>query len=293
MQLKTPTRPDSGRNPARARGLKRAAATRAPCEPAAWTPMPAPVSAVHLLALLTRVRADQVAAGQISAARLNDVRAYKCVAAELGYLYRLAHGGTTGGTIVTSMAQLVQGLARLHPAWRMDGDKFADRDRHHSAVRRRLRALQAMGLLHWRVGVDVAGEDARTELELLDAPRGQRRRAHRRGRAADALARSLRRGAKHRLAHRHPQRRQARPPAQRQPTPAPRNHPHTRSQPQPPHTCFDKFGTPLRGSSYVGEQQRHREFSRPAAPKRLRRQNRRDARERKLNYQRKRRAPAP
>jgi hypothetical protein len=132
--------------------------------------MPAPVSAVHVLALLTRVRADQVAAGQISAARLNDVRAYKCVAAELGYLYRLARGGTTGGTIVTSMAQLVQGLARLHPAWRMDGDKFADRDRHHSAVRRRLCALQAMGLLRWRVGVDVDGEDARTELELLDAP---------------------------------------------------------------------------------------------------------------------------
>jgi hypothetical protein len=132
--------------------------------------MPAPVSAVHVLALLTRVRADQVAAGQISSARLHDVRAYKCVAAELGYLYRLARGGRTGGTIVTSMAQLVQGLARLHPAWRMDGDKFADRDRHHSAVRRRLRALEAMGLLRWRVGVDVDGEDARTELELLEAP---------------------------------------------------------------------------------------------------------------------------
>ena len=123
------------------------------------------------------------------------------------------------------MAQLVQGLARLHPAWRMDGDKFADRDRHHSAVRRRLRALEAMGLLRWRVGIDVDGEDARTELELLDAP------------------------------------------------PA----------------CYNKFGTPLCGSSYVGEQQPRRQSIRPAATKRLRRQNGRDARERNLKYRRRRR----
>jgi len=158
-----------GANPARARGLRRARASRAPCEPAAWTPLPPIVDAVHVLALLTRVRAARIAGGEISAGRLYDVRAFKCVVAELGYLRTLTRRAT-GGTIVTSMPQLIRGLARLHPAWRMDGDKFADRDRHQQAVRRRLRDLDAMGLLRWRIGIDVDGEDARTELELRAAP---------------------------------------------------------------------------------------------------------------------------
>jgi len=131
--------------------------------------MPAPVDEVHLLALLTRVRQERVDAGLIKPARLHDVRAYKCVLAELAYLRRLRKRAT-GGTIVTAMTQLVTGLARLHPAWKIDGDKFADRDRHHRSVRRRLRDLQAMGLLHWTPGLDVNGEEARTELRLLPAP---------------------------------------------------------------------------------------------------------------------------
>jgi hypothetical protein len=177
LQLQVPLGERSP-NPARERGLRRAGRYRAPCAPVSPTPMPAPVDALHMLALLTRVRQARIDAGEIKApqgrpgqtSRLYDVRAYKCVVAELAYLRRLAAVGKTGGAVVTSMAQLVAGLARLHPAWKMDGDKFADRDRHHRAVRRRLRDLQDMGLLRWRAGVDEDGEEARTELELLVAP---------------------------------------------------------------------------------------------------------------------------
>jgi len=132
--------------------------------------LPAPVDAVALLALLTRVRAGRVAAGELSAGREHDVRAYKCALAELSYLRRLAAGGRHGGTVVSSMRQLVAGLAALHPAWRITGEGFADRDRHHRAVRRRLRDLEAMGLLRWRIGIDLDGQERRTELELLPAP---------------------------------------------------------------------------------------------------------------------------
>ena len=59
--------------------------------------MPAPVEPVHLLALLTRVRAQRVAAGELAAGRLYDVRAFKCAYAELGYLRRLAAAGGRGG----------------------------------------------------------------------------------------------------------------------------------------------------------------------------------------------------
>ncbi len=123
-----------------------------------------------LLALLTRVRAGRVGAGELSPGRVHDVRAFKCCLAELAYLRRLAAGGRHGGTVVTSMRQLVAGLAALHPAWRITGEGFDDRDRHHRAVRRRLRDLQAMGLLRWRIGTDLDGEERRTELELLTAP---------------------------------------------------------------------------------------------------------------------------
>ena len=133
--------------------------------------MPAPVEPVHLLALLTRVRAERVAAGELAEDRLHDVRAFKCAFAELGYLRRLAAAGRAGGTVVTSFRQLVAGLAALHPAWRIDGGEgWEDRDRHHRAVRRRLDALQAMGLLRWRVGTNVDGEECRTELELRPPP---------------------------------------------------------------------------------------------------------------------------
>jgi hypothetical protein len=99
------------------------------------------------------------------------VRAFKSCYAELGYLRRLAAAGRAGGTVVTSMRQLVAGLAALHPAWRIDGGEgWEDRDRHHRTVRRRLDALQAMGLLRWRIGTNPDGEERRTELELRPAP---------------------------------------------------------------------------------------------------------------------------
>ena len=124
-----------------------------------------------MLALLTRVRAQRVAAGELAPGRLYDVRAFKSAYAELGYLRRLAAAGRAGGTVVTSFRQLVAGLAALHPAWRIDGGEgFEDRDRHHRTIRRRLDALQAMGLLRWRIGTDLDGEERRTELELRPAP---------------------------------------------------------------------------------------------------------------------------
>ena len=147
-----------------------------------------------MLALLTRVRAARVATGEITPGRLYDVRVFKACYAELGYLRRLAAAGRAGGTVVTSFRQLVAGLAALHPAWRIDGGEgFEDRDRHQSAVRRRLDALQAMGLLRWRIGTDLDGEERRTELELrptrpTSALRSSRPRPSRPG----ALAGSLR-----------------------------------------------------------------------------------------------------
>jgi hypothetical protein len=157
------------RNPARQRGLRRARAHRAPCEPVDRTPIPSPVDGPTLLALQTRVRLARIAGGELAASRRYDLRAYKSAAAEHAYLLRLAHAARNG-TIATSMPQLVRGLARLHPSWTMDGDRFDDRDRHQTAVRRRLRDLDAMGVLRWRIGVDTDGEDARTELELRQAP---------------------------------------------------------------------------------------------------------------------------
>ena len=87
------------------------------------------------------------------------------------YVYRLAAGGRFGGTAVTSMPQLVRGLARCcHPTWELSEDEFVDRDRYHTAVRPWLRDLQAMGLLDWRIGTDDDGEDRRTELVLRAVP---------------------------------------------------------------------------------------------------------------------------
>jgi len=171
MSTAAPASPVRGRpaEPARARGLRRTRGT-APYPPTPATPLPAPVDAVHLLALLTRVRAKRVTRGELTARRLHDVRAFKCCYAELGYLRRLAAAGATGGTVLTSMPQLVAGLAAMHPAWNLDGDHYAARDRHHRAVRRRLCDLQAMGLLRWQIGADLDGEERRTELELRPAP---------------------------------------------------------------------------------------------------------------------------
>ncbi len=156
-------------DPARARGLRRPRVL-ATLPEIAPTAMPARVDEVHLLALLTRVRAQRVAAGEIKPVRLNELRAFKSAYAELEYLRRLAAAGRHGGTVITSMRQLVAGLAALHPKWKLTGDSFENRDRHHHDVRRRLRDLQDMALLRSRVGLDLDGEERRTELELLQAP---------------------------------------------------------------------------------------------------------------------------
>ena len=207
-------------DPARERGLRRARKLE-PCPPVDPTPLPPPAEPVQVLALLTRVRSARVAAGQLADERLYDVRAFKCCYAELGYLRRLAAAGRAGGTVVTSMRQLVAGLAALHPAWKITGEGFEDRDRHHRAIRRRLENLQAMGLLRWRIGTDLDGEERRTELELLPAPELSVEEldaaAH-----SGILAGPLRQGAEHRLADRDPQRRRARTPAVPLTAPAPR-----------------------------------------------------------------------
>jgi hypothetical protein len=126
--------------------------------------------------VLTRARSTRIASGELSwtglpLSRLYDLRAFKSAWAEYAYIYRLAAAGPFGGTAVTSMPQLVRGLGRYcHPSWQLTDDKFADRDRYHSAVRRRLRDLQAMGLLDWRIGIDDLGEERRTELVLRQVP---------------------------------------------------------------------------------------------------------------------------
>ena len=112
----------------------------------------------------------KVAIGELDAVRLYDLRGFKSTWAELAYLHRLAAGGRHGGTVATSMRQLVTGVAPLHPAWKLSGDRWEDRDRHHSAVRRRLSTLAAAQLLRWRVGLDEDLEERRTELELLPVP---------------------------------------------------------------------------------------------------------------------------
>lgn len=154
---------------ARARGLRRTR-RHAPCPPVTPTAMPAAPTAVELLALLTRVRSVRVALGELDQTRLYDLRAFKTCWAELAYLHRLAAGGRHGGTVVTSMRQLVAGLAALHPSWTLTDDPWENRDRHHQAVRRRLAALAGTGLIDWRVGLDEDLEQRRTLLQLHPVP---------------------------------------------------------------------------------------------------------------------------
>ncbi len=156
-------------DPARPRGLRRQR-NRGLCPAVLPTPLPAAPTAVELLALLTRVRSVRVATGELGPTRLYDLRAWKTSWAELAYLHRLAGGGRHGGTVVTSMRQLVSGIAALHPSWKLTGDPWQDRDCHHQSVRRRLSGLAGAGLLQWRVGVDEDLEERRTELVLLPVP---------------------------------------------------------------------------------------------------------------------------
>jgi len=108
--LASATAPRLHQDAARSRGLRRGRRS-APCPPVTPTALPAAPTAVELLGLLTRVRSVQVAAGELDATRLYDLRAFKTCWAELGYLHRLAGGGRHGGTVVTSIRQLVSGIA--------------------------------------------------------------------------------------------------------------------------------------------------------------------------------------
>lgn len=174
----TSTAPRTGQStdPARARGLRRTR-VRSPCPPVELVAIPRKPTAAEVLVLVSRTRQARIDAGQMSQSRLFDLRAYKSVLAELAYYRRLAHAGAPSAHVATSMPQLVKGLARLHPSWKMTGDPLADRDRHHSAVRRRLRAMVDTELIVWTRGVNLDGEEARTELLLLEPPKVTPRRS--------------------------------------------------------------------------------------------------------------------
>ena len=117
---------------------------------------------------------------------------------------------------MTSFRQLVAGIAALHPDWKITGgDGFEDRDRHHRAVRRRLDALQAMGLLRWRIGHDLDGEERRTELELLPAPEVTAEELQAAARQLERWQAQLWPCAEHRVQDRDPQCRGPRAAAQR------------------------------------------------------------------------------
>ena len=110
------------------------------------------------------------AARRAQGVRAYDVRVFVSTLALLRYLHRLARArrGRGGATVATSMPQLVAGLAPIM-GWERSGDRFADRDAHHSSVRRWLRWLrQAAGLIAVSTALNDAGEEARTEITLLD-----------------------------------------------------------------------------------------------------------------------------
>ena len=157
--------------------------------------------------------------GQGCRSSASTTSGYKCARTAHAYVYRLAAGGRFGGTAVTSMPQLVRGLARCcHPTWELSEDEFVDRDRYHTTVRPWLRDLQAMGLLDWRIGTDDDGEDRRTELVLRAVPAPARRARRGRG-APGAVGGPLRPAAQHRVAvgcARRPGRRGPLEPAERQ-----------------------------------------------------------------------------
>ncbi len=168
LTMTAPTKPRV--DPARSRGLRRARKLDAALPELSITAMPAAIDAIHFLALMTRSRQALVDAGKLAPKFLCHRQAFTTAYAELGYYRRLAAGGECGGTIGTSMPQLVAGLHKLHPRWDMSGGSFAARDRHHAAVRKRLRELADMGVLRWRAGTDDEGEERRTEIYLLAAP---------------------------------------------------------------------------------------------------------------------------
>lgn len=177
MALTTPAAAPAQRfDPALRRGLKRVRkfGELAAIEPA---PLPEQVQARHFLALMTRSRRGRTRLSCDDPRRLSPRFLYRrdaftCAWAEYGTIYRLTAGGRYGGTLVTTMVQLVADVLAddMHPAWDMTGDRFAQRDRHHSAVRRRLQWMIEMGLLQSRVDHDSEGWDRRTVLKLNVPP---------------------------------------------------------------------------------------------------------------------------
>ena len=74
-------------DPARARGLRRSR-TQTPCPPVAAVEIPRKPTGAEILVLISRARQARVAAGDLDALRLYDLRVYKCVMAELAYYRR-------------------------------------------------------------------------------------------------------------------------------------------------------------------------------------------------------------
>ncbi|MTD47598.1 hypothetical protein GKE82_25680 [Conexibacter sp. W3-3-2] len=133
------------------------------------TDLPAPVPPLVLLVLLTRQRQELVDVGEISRRQLYDVRTFKSVLVVLEQLRRLA-AVEKSGTFATSMGQLVAGQAKNRPGWKMDGERFTDRDRHQSRMREWLDVLEECGVPRWRAGLNLEEEPARTEIRLRPAP---------------------------------------------------------------------------------------------------------------------------
>src|SRR5579875_1655916 len=131
----------------RGRGLRRARRL-APMPPAAVTAMPEWVDDIDMAVVFMRARE---AAGMQVRFRLD---LYKTLWAELELLRQLAHAGRAGGTVVTTSFQLVSAFYRLHPEWAMNGDEDERRDCYWPRIRRRLKLLEAMGLLRYRIDTD-------------------------------------------------------------------------------------------------------------------------------------------
>jgi hypothetical protein len=133
--------------------------------------LPAPPSDVELLALLTRGRAAAIARGEYD--RLYDLRPFKACMALVGHLHLLAAGDAArgrGGSVVTSLRQLVAAARAWHPAWNVAGDTWAVRDRHQATVRGHLGLLEEAGLVKREKLVDEDLEERGTVLVLLGVP---------------------------------------------------------------------------------------------------------------------------
>ena len=154
---------------ARLRGLKRSRAG-GPCPPPATVPVPERLSGLtrpEFLALLARVYDADVAAGR----RLSryDLQAYKSCWALLCHLHRLGQAAPASAHIATSSVQLVRGLTPVC-GWAKSADRFEDRDRHHSWLRRNLKLLERAKLIELYAGVNDELEHLRTEVMLIDPP---------------------------------------------------------------------------------------------------------------------------